>query len=1494
MMFFRAWQRKVRPAIRRRSSNRRADRLRVESLEVRDLLSGTKIAQENALPGAPESEWELSNPSTTIEGYAADFSVNLGETVRFKVRTDATDYRIDIYRLGYYGGTGARKVATVQPQVSLPQAQPAGLSDPATGLNDFGNWQVSASWQVPSTATSGIYLGKLEREDGVSGSSYMIFVVRDDDGGSDLLFQTSDTTWQAYNNYGGTSLYQSTGNIARGYKVSYNRPFAGLSIQQLSSVFRAELPMLYWLEANGYDVSYSTGIDTDRRGSELLEHKAFLSVGHDEYWSAGQRSAVEAARNAGVNLAFFSGNEVFWKTRWESSIDGTGEPYKTLVAYKETHANAKIDPIADQWTGTWRDPRFSPPADGGRPENSLTGTLFAVNNSATSTTAITVPADYAQLRLWRNTSVALLQPGQTATLAAETLGFEWDVVADNPSRPAGLFRLSSTTRDVPVVLIDQGSSYAPGTATHSLTMYRASSGALVFGAGTIQWSWGLGGKPNQAVYVTSPAMQQATVNLLADMGSQPQTLSSGLVLATASNDSSAPTATLTSPLQLTPQQGIVTVAGTASDTGGIVAGVEVSVDGGQTWSMATGKTSWSYSWTPKVQGAVTVKVRAVDDSGNLETPGPGTTVQVQAAVTSVSIWSNNDLPAIPFHQDGIGLELGMKFRAATTGLITGIRYYQGTLADTAWHIGHLWSSTGTNLATVMFPPAKTVGWQQAQLSQPVRIAADTTYVVSQFSPLGYYPATLNYFTTSYTNGPLKALATGEDGPNGMFGYNNSQFPKSSVSSNYWVDVLFAADSQPAPSDDSQPPISSIVEVSSTSGVTVGQSVRVAGTARDQGVGNVSQVEISIDGGATWQLAAGTKSWSYTFVPTSAGKVNVFSRATDTYGNVEVPTAGYTISVSGNGSYTMWDAVLPTTAGSFAGPALEVGMKFQPLQSGRITELRYYQASNVDSSAHIGNLWSSSGQLLATVTFPGLTGKGWRQVQLSQPVAVEANQTYIVSQYSPTGTYAATLDYFTAAQDKGPLRALRNGDDGGNGVYRYGSTSSFPNASFRSANYWVDVAFQPDPTAPISTWSLWQGATPTSLINRHEATPIQLGMKFQVREAGVVETLRYYQAQSADTTSHVGRLWTASGQLLGTVTFAAATKTGWQEARLDTPVRLQPNTTYVVTHYTPQGYYSATLDYFTSSRDSGPVHALANGEDGPNGLYRYGSDAFPTSSYRAANYWADLVFRPDSSDTQAPSSTIAPPSSNLVLVGQPVTINGTASDTGGGTVSKVEISIDGGSTWALATGTTSWTYTWTPLTAGAVQVKSRATDSFGNVEIPAAGIALTVTQNSVSVSLWNNPQPTGVFKQVPQQVDVGMKFQATTAGQVTAIRYYQPTLMDTQAHVGRLWSSSGQLLATVNFSAATQVGWQQAQLSNPVTLQPNTTYIVSVLSPSGIYAESEYYFTQSWTNDALVGLSSQSAGGNGVISTGSQTAQMPTASSNSANYWVDVVFRRPAL
>jgi hypothetical protein len=600
------------------------------------------VACENSKPGDAPTSWDLNSHDAgdpSIQGFATDISFNKGQTVRFKVSTAARAYQLDIYRMGYYGGQGARKQATVLPSATLPQTQPACLTQTSTGLIDCGNWADSASWTIPGTAVSGIYFARVTRTD-TGGASHIFFVVRDDASTAPMLFQTSDTTWQAYNSYGGNSLYigQPAG---RAYKVSYNRPFnTRSSISGLgppSMVWNAEYPMVRWLEANGFNLSYMSGVDADRRGSAYIrQHATYLSVGHDEYWSGAQRANVEAARDAGVNLAFFSGNQTFWKTRWENSIDASNTPYRTLVSYKETHANAKIDPTP-AWTGTWRDPRFSPPADGGRPENALAGPIFMVNG--TNFQSMRVPFAFSRLRFWRNTAVASLAPGGTTTVTAGCnclLGYEWDEDLDNGFRPAGLVPLSSTTATVPTYLQDYGNTYASGSATHALTLYRASSGALVFGAGTVSWAWGLDGTHDNGVSTPDPVIQQATINVLADMGAQPDTVQPGLVRTTASTDTAKPTSTIASPSNgaTVPNGTALTITGTANDSGGgQVGAVEVSIDGGNTWRRATGTTSWSYAWTPAALGDVTIRTRASDDSGNVETPSAGITVRVSGVVS---------------------------------------------------------------------------------------------------------------------------------------------------------------------------------------------------------------------------------------------------------------------------------------------------------------------------------------------------------------------------------------------------------------------------------------------------------------------------------------------------------------------------------------------------------------------------------------------------------------------------------------------------------------------------------------------------------------------------------------------------------------------------------------------------------------------------------------------------------------------------------------------
>ena len=890
------------------------------------------IVLENSQSGNPPSQWDISGAGDpSIQGFATQISVNKGETIHFKINTSAGSYRLDIYRMGYYQGNGARLVASVLPSASLPQSQPGPAMDPATGLMDYGTWAESASWRVPATAVSGIYFAKVVRTD-TGGASHIVFIVRDDSSASDILFQTSDATWQAYNDYGGNSFYAGS-PAGRAYKVSYNRPFNTRGDSSHDWVFHAEYPMVRWLEANGYNVAYTTEVDADARGGSLLGHKLFMTVGHDEYWSGSQRTNVETACAAGVNLGFFSGNEVSWKTRWERSIDGSNTPYRTLVCYKESLADAKIDP-APTWTGYWRDPRFSPPADGGRPENRLTGTLSVVNDNGQSYT-IQVPAQFASCRFWRNTAIASLPVGGTGNLGAQTLGYEWDVSPDNGFRPPGLILLSSTTVSGVPVLQGYGLDYVTGTATHNLTLYRDPSGALAFGAGTVQWSWGLDSNHDDGSPATSPAMQQATVNLLADMGIQPGSIQSGLVPATESTDHTAPVSTIQSPTVgiAVPFGTHIVISGTASDIGGQVAGIEVSTDGGRTWHPASGLSNWSYDWTALQAGSVTILSRAVDDSGNLETPAAG--VGVTVVSTPGTIWPAATVPGLVDGGPDSAVELGVKFRSEVAGTIKGIRFYKASL-NTGTHVGNLWSSTGTLLGSIIFSNETASGWQQMLFATPVAIASNTVYVASYHCTIGHYSADLNYFTgKGADNPPLHALANGVSGGDGVYAYGTSSaFPNSTWNAaNYWVDVVFQAAVAPTLI------AITVAPANTTNLVGASQQFAATGTYSDGSTQNItSQV--------TWTSSSA-----------GVATINASGLATAVSDGTTTISAGLS-GVSGSAALTVQVALLTVGTTSLPNGAVNVG----------------YSATLTASGGTLPYIWSiASGSLPSGLTLSAGSG-----------------------------------------------------------------------------------------------------------------------------------------------------------------------------------------------------------------------------------------------------------------------------------------------------------------------------------------------------------------------------------------------------------------------------------------------------------------------------------------------------------------------------------------
>lgn len=489
------------------------------------------VVAENCKPGS--DEWIVTNALGDIEGFAYPTSVSKGDTLNFYVNTSAAHFELSIFRSGFYGGSGGRLIEEID---GLPgKAQPACQNDLYdTGLVSCSNWSSSYSLTIPEDWTSGIYVAKLTRRD-TGGQNYMLFVVRDDARDSEILYQQSLFTYHAYNGYGGKSLYNSnsgfcrtcTGN-PRAAKVSLVRPYdAPVTPQTDNNIyFKVEYPMVRWLEQQGYDVTYSTNLDTHRSGlpnahNELLDHRVFLSVGHDEYWTQEMDDAVTMARDAGVHIGVFSANTSYWRVRLEPD-PWSNTPDSVVVSYKTTEAG-NPDPTGHA-TGTFRDPLGVDD-----PENGLIGIMYIGDNND-----VFFPLRVSSLQgkdpIYRHTDLQTMPAGTYIDIGKDIIGWEWDAVVENGHTPAGLQILAESP--VHGFLLQDAGNAAKGTvgsAVAHTSRYVAPSGAIVFAAGTIQWSWGLGARGIEAI-PPDPYIQQITYNLLADMGTQPATPSDSLIL----------------------------------------------------------------------------------------------------------------------------------------------------------------------------------------------------------------------------------------------------------------------------------------------------------------------------------------------------------------------------------------------------------------------------------------------------------------------------------------------------------------------------------------------------------------------------------------------------------------------------------------------------------------------------------------------------------------------------------------------------------------------------------------------------------------------------------------------------------------------------------------------------------------------------------------------------------------------------------------------------
>lgn len=440
----------------------------LHSNQSRDILN------ENAQAGT--TAWLIPSPraaTTQIQAYASAPSVQPGQVISFYVSTkrEGTPYIMHLYRLGWYSGTGGRLLTSL---TGIGHAQGYYDSD-ASKLVDCNsctidarthlveaNWKVSLQLAIPATWISGVYLAKFV--DNQEWQTPVTFVVLGRPS-STYVAVTGDSTVAAYNQWGGYSLYRGPDGTypTRATKVSLDRPNAGLGVGQGLVYW---INPIRWMEQQGYDVSYMSSLDLHEHPAQVLSHRAYIALGHDEYWSREMRDGLVHARDAGVGLAFLSADDGTWQIRFEPNSHGQRD--HTIVCYKDASRDPLIGIDNARVTVMWRDFPVN------QPENALRGVMYS--QYANGEGFPWYLSDASSSFLLRDSG---LQVG--VAYGCALVGYEWDRSFDNGMAPPHLHILStSKVRDV------QGNTDVSNSA-----YYIAPSGALVFSTGSTYWTFGL-------------------------------------------------------------------------------------------------------------------------------------------------------------------------------------------------------------------------------------------------------------------------------------------------------------------------------------------------------------------------------------------------------------------------------------------------------------------------------------------------------------------------------------------------------------------------------------------------------------------------------------------------------------------------------------------------------------------------------------------------------------------------------------------------------------------------------------------------------------------------------------------------------------------------------------------------------------------------------------------------------------------------------------------
>ncbi|HKH64344.1 MAG TPA: N,N-dimethylformamidase beta subunit family domain-containing protein, partial [Solirubrobacterales bacterium] len=1282
--------------------------------------SDIPVVQENNCSGPGSDGWRLIEYSPNVAGFATKTSVNRGESVTLKLgrvnTSAAASVKVDVYRMGYYGNNGGRLItAASSAGVAVNNLFSAcGATNATTGLKSCSGW--AASYTIPGAAlpASGVYMAKLTTPGGLENT--ITFVVRDDSRvpNADILFALPTATYEAYNDWGGASggksLYFDTGGgektvsgTQRAVKVSFDRPLN--DPRQGNRFVGPDFYLIQWLEKQGYDVAYTEDVAISQNPAQLKKAKIDMISGHSEYWSLEQMNGYLAARDAGVNIASFSGNTAYWKVRYE---DGG----RTLVCYKTVEGSGSTgsgEDGANDWgpdgklgtaddalgldqkagtaddhpensTTTWRDngaPDGDPNApDGGRvgpnmPENQLLGNMYYGAELQAGAFPLQIPAasggNYAGDRIWRNTGIPT---GSTTTIGSNLLGWEWDAIPTQAQylakQPAGVKPLTSspaTLSNNVDWLQDEGRIYAktppPGQcACGQAVKYTAKSGALVFAAGTNDWANGLAPNPDSRII-------QATYNILSDMAVQPWA-PADLILDPPSGPQPPVASFSVAPNPAQTNQTVTFDGSTSSDLDGGIAKFEWDLDGDGIYETDSGSIATatkSYTTT----GVYTVRLRVTDEQGvrsttnralSIDNSGSGSyPSRVLGTTGLLSYWRLGD----PGGSTSLIDSFGTSNAAVAGGPTLGVAGALNGDSDSAAGFDGLDDSAAANLALSGTSKVTVEFWMKWN-----GFANDDDLAME-------YTTNFNSIAGGFLIDPNAPQEEGKFGVaigNGS-ARNNVFFTRPSAGQ--WHHYAFVMDSSVAAAEQIKPYVD-------------GKVVSFTKTASGTGAGNFANSSLNFMSRATSSL----------FGAGALDEVAIYSRALDPAtiaahyaGNPLTPTAsfntspnpadiGQTVSfdasssnspngaidkyewdLDGNGSYETDTGTNPTASSSYAIPgSVTVGLRVTDVAGKSATAS---ETLSVDGSGS----GSYSARVLATA---GLINY-WRLGESSGSTAADSK-----------GTAPATL---TGAPSLGVEGAVAGDSDTATSFN--GTTSAAQAALNLSATNKLTLEF----------WMKWDNYA------NDDDLAFELTPNFNSNPGG------FLVDPSAPEEGGKFGVGIGSGESRNTAYFSRPSAGAWH-------------------------HYAIVMD--ATAAASGQVIPYVDGQPIPYVKTKSGTGAgnFANSSLYFMSRAAGALFGAGDLDEVAlynralPASTIAQhfggnsqapvasftASPNPAQAGQLVSFDASASSDPDGTVAKYEWDLDGNGSFEQNTGTTPTTST-TFTSPGSYEIKLRVTDNAGN-------------------------------------------------------------------------------------------------------------------------------------------------------------------------------------